>query len=58
MITLMMGGLTRGKTLQRNNVGTSVTTTVDTTVPARLEQSYHSLGTGVTTGMEQVWNVV
>ena len=54
MITLMMGGLTRGKTLQRNNVGTSVTTTVDTTVPARLEQSYHNLGTGVTTGMEQV----
>ena len=54
MITLMMGVLTRGKTLQRNNVGTSVTMTADTTVPVLLEQSYHSLGTGVTTSIKQV----
>ena len=38
-----------------NNYGTTVTIPVDTTVPTQLSQSYHSLGTSVSTAMEQLW---
>lgn len=34
--------------------GTTVTMAVDTTVPIQLLRSYHSLGTTVTTALEQV----
>ena len=48
----MLGGLTRGKTLHRNYIETTVTITVDTTVPRLWTLSYHGFGTGVTTALE------